>query len=161
MNALRALVLLAALTLMVCSVAQADPSEHGLNEPFSLGGGQEAAIRGEGLRLQFTEVLEDSRCPKLVACFWTGQARIAVAVEESGSAPTTLVFNTNPAPGQNVQTARVGPYTVDLQALDPYPERPGTDRAPGLSGDVVGEKDVADARLGSMTRRSYVPTRLR
>jgi hypothetical protein len=125
MNALRAFVILAALALTNCQVAQADSTAYGLDEPFSLGGGQEAAIRGEPLRLRFTEVLEDSRCPTQVACFWTGQARVAVAVQQSDGAPTTLEFNTNPAPGQNVQTARVGPYAVDLAALDPYPQRPG------------------------------------
>src|ERR1700712_3757212 len=97
----------AALALASCQVARADPSEYGLNEPFALAGGQEAEIRAVGLRLRFTEVLEDSRCPKLVACFWSGQARIAVVVEQSGSLPTTVQFNTNPAPGQNIQTVRV------------------------------------------------------
>ena len=48
--------------------------EINLNQVFALKGGQEATINGEDLRLRFDEVLEDSRCPKSVECFWTGQA---------------------------------------------------------------------------------------
>ena len=33
-------------------------------------------------------------------------------------------FNTNPSPGQNVQTAEVDDYTILLKSLDPYPQTP-------------------------------------
>src|SRR6476620_783868 len=104
--------------------AHADPAETGLDQEFCLHGGQEATISGENLRLRFTDVLEDSRCPTEVECFWTGQARIAVAVEPAGRAATTADFNTNPAPGQNVQTVEVDGYTIELKSLDPYPRTP-------------------------------------
>ena len=81
-------------------------------------------ISGESLGLRFTDVLEDSRCPTQVECFWTGQARIAVLVQPTGNPSTTVNFNTNPASGQNVQTARVDDYTIDLKSLDPYPQTP-------------------------------------
>ena len=119
--------LLALATALVgCQSLRADaaPAEYNLNEAFALGGGQQASIRGENLSLRFTDVLEDSRCPTQVDCFWTGQARIAVEVLPQGSAPTTTEFNTNPTPGQNLQTARVGEYTIELQSLDPYPQTP-------------------------------------
>lgn len=124
MNALRLLIVVLAMTLMGCQVSQkaaADPVEFDLNEAIALAGGQEAVVRGEDLRLRFTQVLEDSRCPSQVECFWTGQARVAVLVEPSGRESTTIQFNTNPAPGQNVQTVQVAPYTIALQSLDPYP----------------------------------------
>jgi hypothetical protein len=126
-NALRLLVLVSALALTACQVsrtAAADPVEYELDQAFSLSGGQEAAIRGEHLRLRFADVLEDSRCPSQVECVWTGQARIAVLVEQSEREPSTVEFNTNPAPGQNAQTARVGPFTIALAGLDPYPQTP-------------------------------------
>ena len=124
---MRVLVFVLVVMLTGCQTnptARADPHEYGLNEDFTLGGGHEAVIRGEDLRLRFTEVLEDSRCPALVECFWTGQARIAVAVQLAGQQSTTAEFNTNPAPALSVQTARVGPYAIELQALDPYPQTP-------------------------------------
>ena len=52
--------------------AEAEPVEFGLDQEFTLSGGQEAAITGENLRLRFTDVVEDSRCPMRVECFWTG-----------------------------------------------------------------------------------------
>lgn len=114
------------LTLTGCGAehqADAGPPEFDVNEVFPLGGGQEATIKGENLVLRFSDVLEDSRCPKAVECFWTGQARIVVRVEDHGD-PTTVEFNTNPAPGQNVQKAAVGAHTVALWSLDPYRQTP-------------------------------------
>src|ERR1700750_3052405 len=75
---------LVGLALISCHVdrpARADVPEFSLNEAFPLGGGQEGLNPGDKLRVRFTDVLEDSRCPTQVACFWTGQARIAVAVQ--------------------------------------------------------------------------------
>jgi hypothetical protein len=115
-----------ALTLLGCqsNAAQADPIESGLGQEFVLHGGQEVAIRGTDLRLLFTDVREDSRCPAQVECFWTGQARIAIDAQQGQGATTTLEFNTNPAPGQGVLTVPVGDYTVELKKLDPYPQTP-------------------------------------
>ena len=116
-----------AVAMVGCQVtreAEADPVEFALNQEFTLRGGQEAVISGENLRLRFTDVLEDSRCPTEVECFWTGQARIAVLVEPAGSPSTTVDFNTNPAPGQNVQNVNVDDYTISLKSLDPYPRTP-------------------------------------
>ena len=87
--------------------ARADPVQSSLDQAFTLRGGQQAVISGENLRLRFTEVLEDSRCPKQVECFWTGQARIAVLVQQGHGEPTTVEFNTNPAPGQTRLTVNV------------------------------------------------------
>jgi hypothetical protein len=116
-----------ALAMTACQAsrkAEADPVELALGQQLPLSGGQEATISGEDLRVRFTDVLEDSRCPTEVECFWTGQARIAVAVEPAGRAGTTVTFNTNPAPGQNVQTADVDGFTVELKSLEPFPRTP-------------------------------------
>ena len=99
-------VVLIALALTGCQqneVARADVAEFNLNEPVVLGGGQEALVAGENLRIRFDRVLEDSRCPKRVDCFWTGQARIAVFVQPADGGSTTVEFNTNPATGTNRQ----------------------------------------------------------
>jgi hypothetical protein len=120
-------VVLLGLALMSCrfdEAARADVPEVNLNEAFTLAGGQEGLITNEKLRLRFAEVLEDSRCPTQVECFWTGQARIAISVHPDGSGSTTVEFNTNPAPGQTVKVAHVGQYSVELQSLDPYPQTP-------------------------------------
>lgn len=104
--------------------ARADTVDAVLDRPFVLAGGQQADIAGEPLRLRFTEVPEDSRCPTEVECFWTGQARVVVVVDDGRSGEQTVEFNTNPAPGQNRQTVQTGDYALTLQALDPYPRTP-------------------------------------
>ena len=104
--------------------ADADPVDFTLGKEFVLGGGQEAVFSGNDLRVRFSEVLEDSRCPTEVECFWTGQARIAVIVQPAGRPSATEYFNTNPAPGENVQSVRAGDYTIELKKLEPYPRTP-------------------------------------
>jgi hypothetical protein len=123
------LFLTAILVVSGCQTAHAaplDPAQVALGEAFTLGVGQEAAITAEPLRLKFDQVLADSRCPRRVNCFWTGEARLTVLIELEGREPASVEFNTNPAPGQNKQEAKTGPYTIRLPALDPYPETPAT-----------------------------------
>jgi hypothetical protein len=116
-----------AVALVGCQIsreADADPVAFVLGQEFAIGGGQEAVFSGDDLRVRFSELLEDSRCPTEVECFWTGQARIAVVVQPTGRASTTAYFNTNPAPGENMQTVGLGDYSVALKSLDPYPRTP-------------------------------------
>ena len=127
MRAFRWLAAVIVLALVSCEGghrAHADGIEAALDRPFTLAGGQQATITGEPLRLRFTRLLEDSRCPTEVECVWTGQARIAVEVDQDQAAVTTVEFNTNPAPGQNNQSVRSGGYQITLQSLDPYPRTP-------------------------------------
>ena len=124
----RPLVVLGVALAVGCSPGQARPDTAAaqLGHEFVLGGGQDAVVEGTGLRLKFDRVLDDSRCPKRVSCVWTGAARIAVIATPDGQQPTTLEFDTNPAPGQTHMIEKVGGYTVELRSLDPYPETPGT-----------------------------------
>ena len=117
-------VALLALALVGCQVSReagADPVTFTLGQEFTLGGGQEAVFGGGDLSVRFSELLEDSRCPTEVECFWTGQARIAVIVQAIGRPSTTAYFNTNPAPGENVESVRAGDYAVELTSFEPYP----------------------------------------
>ncbi len=104
--------------------ADADPVTFTLGQEFTLGGGQEAVFDGGDLSVRFSELLEDSRCPTEVECFWTGQARIALVVQAVGRPAATAYFNTNPAPGENQQSVRAGDVNVELRSLEPYPRTP-------------------------------------
>ena len=102
--------------------AAADPvTTHELNEAFPLGGGQVSTIRGEPLRLHFVSVLEDSRCPPTLLCYWPGQARIAVDAQVGDAPPASIVLDTRPGPDPGGQPVSVGPFTMQLQDLDPSP----------------------------------------
>lgn len=124
-----ALVLAAVVGCQSGQQARADTVDAHLGEPFVLAGGQQAVVADTPLRLRFAEVLEDSRCPTLVECAWTGQARISVVVDDGRT--IVMEFNTNPAPEKNRQRIHSGAYAITLQALDPYPTTPQD--APGLS----------------------------
>lgn len=115
--------LLASVGGMVVGVpAAADPvTTHELNEAFPLGGGQVSTIRGEPLRLHFVSVLEDSRCPPTLLCYWPGQARIAVDAQVGDAPPASIVLDTRPGPDPGGQPVSVGPFTIQLQDLDPSP----------------------------------------
>lgn len=104
--------------------ARADTVDAALDQPFTLSGGQQAALSGTPLRLRFADVPEDSRCPKRVECVWTGRALVSVVVDDGRTEPVPVEFDTNPAPDQNRQTADAAGYRITLQALDPYPETP-------------------------------------
>jgi len=95
-----------------------------LNDTFTLGYGETAVLPAEDLRVTFSDVLEDSRCPTQVECFWTGQARIDLTVQQGEADPVRLEFNTNPAPGQTLLSCPFGVYQIDVQSLDPYPQDP-------------------------------------
>ena len=132
--------------------ARADAPEVDLNEAFILAGGQDGLIPSEKLRLRFAEVLEDSRCPTQVECFWTGQARIALSVQPDGSGATTVEFNTNPAPGQTVKVVDAGPYSIELQLLDPYPQTPDAIRFRGLPRNISGAETLVTHEFFSGVR---------
>ena len=93
-----------------------------VGESFALGGGKTAVLSSGDLTLRFAEVLEDSRCPKDVDCFWEGQARILIIAEQPGQPPIELEFNTNLATEGATDTLPAYGFTVQLEQLDPYPK---------------------------------------
>ncbi len=101
-----------------------EPQTAQLGETFVLSGGQEATVEPAGMRLVFSEVLQDSRCPTQVQCVESGQAVIRLTAQLGEEPPVELEFNTNPAPGMTRLTNTVSGYLVELQRLDPYPEDP-------------------------------------
>jgi tetratricopeptide (TPR) repeat protein len=93
-----------------------------LDQPFKLKLGQTAHLAEARLSLTFNDVLEDSRCPSQVNCAWAGQAIIALAAEQEGSAPGEFELNDNPPLKQD--RLFYGGYLIQFVALDPYPEHP-------------------------------------
>lgn len=93
-----------------------------LNEPFALPAGEGVQVTDTDLRLTFSAVVEDSRCPTMVSCFWTGRAVVHIEVQIGKDASQTITFDTNPAPTELLDTVDVNGYTVHLESLDPYPE---------------------------------------
>jgi len=86
---------------------------------FSLPVGKTAVVNGNGPRLTFNQVREDSRCPVDVTCVWAGDAKIEVTVSQNGSRDDTKVLSIT-SPNNEV---RSGDLQIRLLDLAPTPRQ--------------------------------------
>ena len=86
----------------------------GIGEEFSLSIGQSIEIDGKDLKITFTEVSGDSRCPTGVVCIWAGKVDVKIKVESPVPGTITLSTYDNP-----VDT--VGNYSFKITDVSPYP----------------------------------------
>jgi hypothetical protein len=104
------------------------PSRPDLQIPYS----RRASVDDGALQLTFATIDEDSRCPREVMCVWQGRALIRVqavldGVDQGDLALTTTVVPRN---GPSSADVTVGPYTLRLVGMTPYPsvnQKPGKD----------------------------------
>ena len=96
--------------------------EANLGQPFILPLGHSVHLAEADLTMTFWSLLEDSRCPKQVNCFWAGQVRIIIQVQQGQAAATLIEMNTNPPLKQNIVS--YADYDIELIGVDPYPESP-------------------------------------
>jgi len=111
--------------LLLGSRSVADGNPRSLSSPaaarvgreFKLKARHEVTLKGEGLRIRFAEVKEDSRCPADVKCVWAGTAKVRVEVSYRGrgrkSLTLSLLNNSAPVDYRN--------YKISLVGLSPYP----------------------------------------
>ena len=120
---------------------------------FTLSVGQSASISGEDLKIKFTEVVSDSRCPTGVQCIWQGEVTCLVDLTHSNSVSRKALTQS----GGDLSRDEFSDYTISFK-VDPYPAAGKTikkgdyrlnlniTRKQALSGgvlatfDVVGEK---------------------
>jgi hypothetical protein len=91
-----------------------------LETDFHLALGGTAEVEDAGLRLEFSAVPEDSRCPPHAFCVWAGDARIELVVWEAGLAGwerEDAVLHTNPSIGPSAVIFDV--YVLQLMSLRP------------------------------------------
>ena len=95
-----------------------------LGQEYLLGFGE--SVRFGTLRLEFTTLAEDGRCPYNASCIWEGNARILLTAERGG-ATTVLELNTHP---HYSTSATFEGYVIELRHLspDPWMPRPAADR---------------------------------
>jgi len=97
-----------------------------LGQPFTLAPAQEALLPDADLHLRFEHVLEDSRCPRLVACVWSGQVRVEIMVWSGSDKPVLLEFSPETRPPVTTNIHFLKGLTIQLMAVDPYPDSPDT-----------------------------------
>jgi hypothetical protein len=93
------------------------PAEPGV--AFDLPLGKTAALNGNGVRITFKQVQEDSRCPTDVTCVWAGDARIAITISRNGSSDDTRTLTLS-APSNEV---RSGDLQIRFVGLTPVPRQ--------------------------------------
>ena len=110
-------VLLVMAWLASCSPGQSEVAVR-LDEEFTLSVGQRVRVEGEDLRIEFLEVVADSRCPKDVTCIWAGQVTCLVELLSSGSSERVELTQ----PGLTGEPSRQAIRGYGLSfAVDPYP----------------------------------------
>ena len=88
-----------------------------LNKEFDVKVGQEVTVEGEGLKIGFASVGEDSRCPEGVNCIWAGNGKVVVKLQK-GKSTASVDLNT----GVNPKRHSYMGYEVTLVALRPHPK---------------------------------------
>ncbi len=106
------------------SIENTETSQPTQEGTITLALGEETMI-GE-LRVQFKEVLEDSRCPTGTECFWQGRAKLLVETSEGGGAVnrSEIIFGKlKNGEIQNHSFYKNGKTTITATAINPYPTK--------------------------------------
>jgi len=124
MKRLAAVISLLLVTVLLASCTLAEVTVP-LGQEFSLSVGHRAVISGEDLRIEFVDVVTDSRCPKDVVCIWAGEVKCLVELVSSGSAERVeltepgLTGDTNRQAFKEYQlTFTVTPYPVSTKPIE-------------------------------------------
>lgn len=82
-------------------------------------------IQPEGITITFEQVLEDSRCPEGVDCFWEGLANVELSLQETGRQQVAFTLSDHDM-GRHIpdccwKEAQVWGLTFRYIMLEPYP----------------------------------------
>lgn len=91
-----------------------------LDQVFELKMNESVMVENQDLKLSFSAVPEDSRCPEGVNCFQEGQVRITLAAANAGRSQL-LEFSRTPSQKGNT-TKTVGEFKIQLNEVSPYPK---------------------------------------
>lgn len=110
------------LALIVAALAGAGCRKHvnlAVNETII--GLQKCAQINPSASICLDSLIQDSRCPKDVVCFWSGTAIVKVTFRESGNQHQfRMSLIGYPHLGYPSDTA-IGAYRISFQGLEPYP----------------------------------------
>ena len=115
-----ALIPLILLLLNTCGNSKSH-KEIELNRQFELKFGETAVIKSEHLAIRFSELVQDSRCPKSVTCIAAGNATIELELGNSKGKASPVKLGTD----QDSNETTYQQYKVKLIEINPYPSSPG------------------------------------
>ena len=112
--AIAAIVAIAAGCASVETPVVADPGV-----AFTLPLGKTAAVSGNGTRITFNRVTDDSRCPVDVVCVWAGDAKLELTISRNSAPAETRVVSITPPNNELVS----GDLRIRLVGLAPAPRQ--------------------------------------
>lgn len=80
-----------------------------------------AKLIPDGLKITFTGITEDSRCPTDAMCIWEGRAVAGFQAEKKGTIRVFSLTNNEKPETEPKQTINVFGRTVKLLGVTPYP----------------------------------------
>ncbi|HEY95238.1 MAG TPA: hypothetical protein G4O15_09925 [Dehalococcoidia bacterium] len=107
------------LCIVLSAISGCGKDEYNIGEEFSLSIGETATFKGEQLRIQFLEIIEDSRCPRNVTCIWEGRVVAVIEVFLGGELQQIMLIEQGLS-DMSVKE-QIGEYEVLFRIL-PYPE---------------------------------------
>jgi hypothetical protein len=110
-----ALVAAASFLASACATSTGAVRPIGLNQETELAPGQ--SVQSGALRVTFTKVDGDSRCPADVVCVWEGDARVRIDVSEQPGDPVARELHTSGSAGPSEIT--YGGFAIELVRLTP------------------------------------------
>ncbi|MHA1966513.1 MAG: hypothetical protein ACW964_01800 [Candidatus Hodarchaeales archaeon] len=87
-----------------------------IDTEISLYIGETVIINDHGITLKFVDVLDDSRCPSDVECFWEGTVSLIINIQYNSQNLGNYILNSS-----NLHKASFMGYFVRLKVLEPYP----------------------------------------
>ena len=102
------------------------PHEAVLGTPFVVKAGETVTFLDARLQVKLDAVLDDSRCPKNVKCFWEGNARVRFILTLD-NAPIPIVLNTSRKIGPREDAIAGSPYRLRLDSLGSEPVDPANE----------------------------------
>ncbi len=87
---------------------------------FEMKMGQSVVVDGQDLKLTFSAVPEDSRCPEGANCIQEGQIRIVLATV--GDNASREIEFTRKATFKGTTTQTLGKFKIQLNEVSPYPK---------------------------------------
>lgn len=100
------------LVLFGCK-STSNPTGPKLGEEFEFKYGQTVQIQDQNLTIEFTSVIEDSRCPEGAICIWEGNAKITIQVNAKEH-----TLNTTLEP-KEIEDSE---FRIKLLSVSPYPK---------------------------------------
>ncbi|MBI3932293.1 MAG: hypothetical protein HY317_02665 [Acidobacteria bacterium] len=112
------------------------PKDAEIGKPFDLKAGETALVAQASLRVGFTAVRNDSRCPIGVQCIWEGDAEVEVTLEKPPQAKETHLLHTS---GRFEREVVYLGLKVALKDVLPYPREGVTIRAKEYRATILVE----------------------